>query len=107
MPDMSTALAQSTGETNAMPSLPQLIIDVPQPVWQKISKALRVKTRQEAVQLVQVNQQAAFIVSEIIRNSQSALTQGGEPAPSALTSEPPRRSLADRVYGGGKAKPVF
>ena len=80
------------------PNLPQLIMDVSQPVWEKISTELKVKTRQEAIQLVQTDENAASIVQQII-NSQTALMQGG--GDSALTSS---IAIQPTPALGGKAK---
>ncbi len=88
-------------------SLPDQILSVPEPVWRKIATFLNVKTRQEAVQLVQANEEAAVAVTEIIRSyapRKSALTETPRPR-SALTDTIPETPVADRLYGGGgKAK---
>ncbi len=88
------------------PDLPNLIMSVSEPIWAKISKALAVKTREEAVQMVQADENAAAIVAQIIKG-RTALEEESEVGETALT-EPQSieiPSAADRMYGtGGKAK---
>jgi hypothetical protein len=85
----SSALTESAQPTG----LPQQILEVPEPTWRKIASALKIKTRQEAVQLVQADESAATLVSQIIATA----TQ----AKSALTETPTAEPIADRLYGGG------
>jgi len=99
MADVATAPAQETA-----PDLVTLIMSVAEPVWKRISAALKVETREEAVQLVQSDPQAAAIVMQLIRGK-TALTEPAPAAqPTALTSEINIPSAAERIYGGGKAK---
>ena len=96
----ASALTEPTQPTQ-MPGLPQLIMEVAEPVWKKIGAALQVKTRQEAVQLVQADEQAAAVVTQIIQSS-SALTRGAKaPSPSALTAPSAQAPFGERLYGGG------
>jgi len=98
--------APASALTEQAPSLdlPTLILEVPEPVWKKISTALQVKTRQEAVQMVQADPNAAAAVMQIIKG-QTALTEGAPAAqPTALTSGINIPSAAERIYGAGKAK---
>ena len=86
-------------------SLPDLILEAPEPIWKKIATFLRVRTRKEAIQIVMANDEAASAVSAIFKGSRSALTQGEEPSRSALTYAPSTKPIAERMYGGGgKAK---
>ena len=86
-------------------SLPDLILEAPEPVWKKIATLLGVRTRKDAIQLVMTNDEAASAVSEIFKGSKSALTQGEEQPRSALTYAPSSKPIAERMYGGGgKAK---
>jgi len=85
------------------PDLPTMILEVPEPVWRKIATFLSVRTREEAIQIIQTNAEAATAVTNIIRSSRSALTQPPQEPQSALTSSP-APSVAQRMYGGGKGK---
>jgi hypothetical protein len=99
MADVATAPAQE-----AAPDLVSLIMSVAEPVWKKISTALKVATREEAVQLVQADPQAASVVMQLIKGK-TALTEGAPAAqPTALTSGINVPSAAERIYGAGKAK---
>lgn len=83
------------------PDLPTMIMEAPEPVWRKIATFLSVRTREEAIRIIQSNDEAANAVTNIIRSSRSALTQEPqEPPQSALTSAP-APSVAQRMYGGG------
>jgi hypothetical protein len=102
---MSDVATVAPASTPGIPNLPQLIMEAPEPVWQQISTTLSVKTREEAIQLVTADPNAAAVVQKIIMASQSktALTQDqtAESKPTALTSNPKASSAAEVLYGGG------
>jgi len=84
-------------------SLPQMIMEVPESVWKKLSAALGVNTRMEAAELVQADQEAAAVANGIIRQAmagKSALTSRPPSPKTALTTPPPAASYG----GGGKAR---
>jgi len=94
-------------ETPAVPDLPSMIMSVPDIVWKRIQSALGVKTREEAVELVRKDEQAAAKVSEIL-SATTALTSKAKTGRTALTAPPAAPvSPAERIYGGGKAKMEF
>lgn len=101
---MSDAVAPAATEQAAPPDIVSLIMSVAEPVWKRISAALQVQTREEAVQLVQSDPKAAQIVLQLVKGK-TALT---EPAPSAqptaLTAGITVPSAAERIYGNAKAK---
>jgi len=95
------AIAPAAPEQQEAPNVAQMIMDAPQPVWVRISAALKIKTRQEAVQLCAQDPAAASVVIQIIQ-SQPALTQGGkQQQQTALTTAPEAAPAAERIYGGG------
>lgn len=99
MSDVATAPTQAPGA-----DLVSMIMSVSEPIWKKISAALKVATREEAVQLVQADPKAAAVVMQIVKG-QTALTEGAPAAqPTALTSGINVPSAAERIYGAGKAK---
>jgi hypothetical protein len=99
MADVATA---PTSEPAA--DLVSLIMSAAEPIWKRISTALKVATREEAVQLVQADPQAAAMVMQLIKGK-TALTEGAPAAqPTALTGNINVPSAAERIYGAGKAK---
>jgi len=109
MSDMAALPPSSAAptETPAVPNLPAMIMSAEASVWKKIQSALGVKTREEAAELVQRDEQAAATVNEILAAT-TALTEKGKLGPTALTA-PPQAAMspAERVYGGGSAKVKF
>jgi hypothetical protein len=96
------ATASTSALTKQSSRLPQLIMSAPDPVWAKIASALGVGSREEAVDLVMSDQQAASVALSILGKRQeedSALTRsaperGGQ---SMLTSKP--SAPAETLYG--------
>jgi hypothetical protein len=99
---MAEVAPAATSEPAA--DLVSMIMSAAEPIWKKISAALKVATREEAVQLVQADPQAAAKVMQLVKG-QTALTQPApEAQPTALTSGINVPSAAERIYGSGKAK---
>ncbi len=105
---MSDASLPATPNT---PDLSQQIMDAPEPLWRKISELLKVRTREEAIQLVESDANVASVVQQIIQGAlagKTALTQGSSTSsPTALTSAPIYIPPAQTLYGGGRAKVKF
>lgn len=99
---MAEVAPAATSEPAA--DLVSMIMSAAEPIWKRISEALKVTTREQAVQMVQADPQAAAAVMQIIKG-QTALTEGAPAAqPTALTSGINIPSAAERIYGAGKAK---
>ena len=88
-------------------SIAQQILNAPEEVWGRISAALQVDSREQAVQLVEADQQAAAKVMAILGAAAQdtvATTPAPEASPTLATGGPVTKPpAADRIYpqGGG------
>lgn len=107
MSDVAAPAAEGSPTRENAPGLPQMILDAPEPLWKKLSVALGVATRQDAVRLVLEDESAAAMAAKILQGSleETALTEAPQASipETALTSPPKKRSAEERLYGG-KAK---
>ncbi len=100
MPDPSTGAKETV-------DLPTLIMSASSPVWERISAALKVVTREDAIALCEQDAGAAATVAKILSGTgKSALaqTQASARKATALNSAPETPSAADVLYGGAAAK---
>ena len=68
--------------------LSQAILAADGPTWKQIQKALGVKTRKEAANLVQTNPEAAAAISQLLSGAGAqggSLATGGAPVPTLMT----------------------
>jgi len=89
--------AESTAPTT---DLATQILQAPDELWQRLRSALNVKTRDEAVQVVNTNERAAELARSILGGGteESVLTRPTAPLSSFLTQEAPQRNAAETVY---------
>jgi len=98
MSDPTTQLPQTQQQPQ---DIGQQIASAPDKVWKRLRDALKVQTRQQAVQLVAQDQAAAEAARTILATSvQDILTRRQSAQPSLLTP-PLKRSPADTMYGKG------
>ena len=88
-------------------SLGSQIMAAPEPVWKQIRGLLQVKSRQEAVEMVDSDPGARRAVSELLQggapDDETALTAPGSKEQTHLTSvagpKAPRAPLSEQMYG--------
>ena len=74
--------------TDSMPTLAEQIMQASEAAWKRLRRALKVKTREEAVDLVNTDNEAAATAQSILSAQRgSALTNAAAPG-GALTQPP-------------------
>ena len=73
--------------TDAMPTLAEQIMQASQAAWKRLRQALQVKTREEAINLVNTDEEAATTARSMLARGGSALTNA-KAGTTALTRPP-------------------
>lgn len=92
----------TTQPTQSQPqNIGQLIAGAPDKIWKRVRDALKVQTREQAIQLVGQDQEAAAAARVILETAQEdLLTRQRTPAGgSLLTRSMQRRPAAQVLYG--------
>ena len=101
MPDPNLPVEQDIGA---------LVLQAPESVWQKIRKALRVETREQAASLVQTDDRARqLLISLLSSGNDTVLTKPTVKEESSFVSaaSKTRTPLSQQMYGTQKAKVQF
>ena len=80
----------------AQPDIWALIMDADEPTWRKVKKVLAVKTRPEAVEVVQTDPQAAELVMGLLTESLVTRESEGSRVTVGRTERP---DTAELMYG--------
>lgn len=86
------------------PDIGQQITSAPEKLWKRLQAALKVQTREQAVQLVGTDQAAAEAARTILSSaSEDILTRKRQPEAAMLTAkrQGTPRAPQDVLYGGG------
>ena len=102
MPDPNLPVEQDIGA---------LVLQAPESVWQKIRKALRVETREQAASLVQTDDRARqLLISLLSSGNDTVLTKKPtvkEESSFVSAASKTRTPLSQQMYGTQKAKVQF
>ncbi len=86
------------------PDLADRILGAPDTLWRRIKAALNlhVDTRKSAVQMATADTNIAARIESILAGEDTMLTRRAkEPSSMLGKAAAPKRSIADRMYGGG------
>jgi len=89
-------------QTTGLQDIAKQIASAPERVWTKIRDLLRVKTRQEAAQIVAQDANAAEAVANILGGGEDILMRRSKPGESVLTAKRTARSPEGVLYPGMK-----
>jgi len=74
--------------TDAMPTLAEQIMQASQAAWKRLRQALQVKTREEAIDLVNTDEEAATTARSILATKSGSALTNAKASTTALTRPP-------------------
>lgn len=77
----------------------QQISSAPEKIWKRLQAALKVETRQQAIQLVAQDEAAAEAARTILATTTEDILTKRRGSPASLLTSPRRRSPEEMLYG--------